>query len=179
MKKVLGIIVLLGTVTLIQAQQGVPSAPLKEVTQIQIVPTVINDSKKIDNPDAVPIVEKALRRAILANELQVAESAPVKARIVLDEFSGGNFAKRFLIGYGAGRSTVDCRIQLLNQSQDEIASVRVRVRGDMAWGAYQGNATQTKLAVNKFDQALMDDIEKWKGSEAQAKPASGSPVPGN
>ena len=74
---------------------------------------------------------------------------------------------------------MDCRIQLLDQSQKEIASVRVRVRGDMAWGAYEGNATQTKLAVNKFDQALMDDIEKWKGTEAQAKPASGRPAPGS
>ena len=172
MKKAIAILLALGSASLPQAEHTNPIAPLREIKEIQVLPTVINDAKKATNPDAAAMTEKALRRAILVNELQVAESAPMKARVILDEFSGGSFAKRFVIGYGAGRSTVDCRIELLDQSQNEIASVRVRVRGDITWGAYQGKTTQTKQAVNKFEQALMDEIEKWKGIQTREKPSS-------
>jgi len=155
-------LLVLGTASLLNAGPAPPTAPLRNVKVIQVLSTVINNPKKVKDPDAAAIVEKALRRAILANEFQVAESAPVKARISLDEFSGGSLATRFIISYGAGRSTVDCRIQLLDQGEKEITSVRVRVRGDITWGAYQGNAIQTKQAVNKFERTLMDEIDKWK-----------------
>jgi len=155
---------------MLRAQQTAPTAPLNDVKEIQVLPTVINNPQKVKNPDAAAIVEKALRRAILVNELQVAESAPVKARISLDEFTGGSSAARFMIGFGAGRSTVDCRIQLLDQSDKEITSVRVRVRGDLTWSSYQGNTSQTKQAVNKFERALMDEIDKWKRVQTQKSP---------
>ena len=157
---------LLCSAVLLQAGQGepvLPATPLQDVSRVQILPTVVGNSKAVKNPDAAEMVEQSLRRSILANDIQVTESAPIKVRLLLDEFSGGSFAKRFTIGFGAGRSTVSCRIQLLGPGDNEIANVRVRVRGDLSWGGYEGNATQTKQAVNKFDLALMDEIAKWQG----------------
>ena len=37
----------------------------------------------------------------------VVEEAPIRAHIVLDEFSSGSTAKRLLVGFGSGRSTVE------------------------------------------------------------------------
>jgi hypothetical protein len=160
--KTLTMLLVLGTALLPKAGQAPPKTPLRDVQVIQILSTVINNPKKVTDPDAATVVEKTLRRAILANEFQVAESAPVKVRISLNEFTGGSKATRFIIGYGAGRSTVDCRIQILDQDKKEIASVPVHVRGDLAWSPYQGNTTQTKQAVNKFEITLIEEIEKWK-----------------
>jgi hypothetical protein len=160
--KALPMLLMLATASLLKAGQAPPTNPLKNVKVIQVLSTVISNPKKVKDPDAAAIIEKTLRRAILANEFQVADSAPVKVRISLGEFTGGSQATRFIIGYGAGRSTVDCRIQILDQDEKEIASVPVHVRGDLAWGAYQGNMTQTKQAVNKFELTLIDEIEKWK-----------------
>lgn len=162
MHRATAMLLLLATVSLPQTKEAPATPPLKNVKEIQIMPTVINNPEKIKNPDAAALVEKGLRKAVLANEFQVVESAPVKVRISLDEFSGGSFAARFIVGFGAGRGTVDCRVQILNEDGKEIASTRVRVRGNMTWGAYHGNTTQAKQAVNKFEQTLMDQIEKWK-----------------
>jgi hypothetical protein len=162
MCRAIAIVLMVGTLSLPQAKQLSTTPPLKDVREIQVLPAVVTNPDKVKNPDAAALVERSLRRAVLANEFQVVESAPVKMRISLDEFSGGSLATRFIVGLGAGRSTVDCRVLLLDQNEKEITSVRVRVRGDIAWGPYQGNTTQTKQAVNKFDQALMGQIEKWK-----------------
>jgi hypothetical protein len=160
--KTITILLILCTGSLLQAGQATPTRPLRDVKEIQVLPTVIKYPEKVKDPDAAATVEKSLRRALLVNEYQLVESAPVKARISLDEFSRGNQAKRILLGLGAGRSTVDCRIQLLDENENEIASVRVRVRGDISWSPYQGNTTQTKQALNKFERALTDEIDKWK-----------------
>jgi hypothetical protein len=162
MCRMVTILLMLSIMLVPQARQASTTPPLKDVKEIQVMSTVVNNPEKVKNPDAASLVEKGLRRAVLANELHVVESAPVKIRISLDEFTGGSFATRFVVGFGAGRSTVDCRIQLLDQNEKEITSARVRARGSLAWGAYQGNTAQTKDAVNKFDQTLTDQIEKWK-----------------
>ena len=166
-------VLLLCSAVLLQAGQGepvLPATPLKDVGRVQILPTVVSDPKTVKNPDAAEMVQQSLRRSVLANDIQVTESAPIKVRLLLDEFSGGNFAKRFAIGLGAGRSSVSCRIQLLGPGDNEIANVRVKVRGDLSWGGYEGNATQTRQAVNKFELALTDEIAKWQGPRLRRVP---------
>jgi hypothetical protein len=161
MRRATIVILLLATVPFLRAGQASSAFPLINVKEVQIVPTVIHNPKLVKDPDAAGLVEKSLRRAVLADEFQVVDSAPVKVRISLDEFSGGSFATRFVVGFGAGRSTVDCQLQLLDQDDKEIATAHIRVRGDTMMGPYQGNTTQTKQAVSKFEQSLSDQIEKW------------------
>ena len=76
--------------------------------------------------------------------------------------SSGSTAKRFMVGFGAGRSTVDCRLVGQGADGKELSNVRLRVRGNLAFSPYQGNNTQRRQAVNSFDQRLLEEIEKMK-----------------
>ena len=67
-----------------------------------------------------------------------------------------------MVGLGAGRSTIDCRLVLQDAEGKEIASTRIRVRGNLMFSPYQGNNTQRRQAVNSFDQRLLEEIEKMK-----------------
>jgi len=95
-------------------------------------------------------------------DIEVADRAPLRAHIVLDEFTSGSAAKRLMVGFGAGRSTVDCRLVVQNAAGKELSNVRIRVRGNLIFSAYQGNNTQRRQAVNGFDQRLLEEIEKMK-----------------
>ena len=76
--------------------------------------------------------------------------APIRAHLVLDEFTSGNTAKRFVVGFGAGRSTVDARLVFQGEDGKELASTRIRVRGNLAWGAYQGRGSSTFAGGQQF-----------------------------
>ena len=147
-----------------QAQNLVtPSpAPLHEVKTVQIDPTVVPKPEKAKDSSAPNLVQDSLRNAFRSANFEVAETAPIRAHIVLDEFTSGSAAKRFMVGFGAGRSTIDCHLVLQNAEGKELANVPIRVRGNLVWSPYQGNNTQRRQAVNSFDQRVLEEIEKMK-----------------
>jgi hypothetical protein len=134
---------------------------LRDVKTIQVNPTVISKPDQVKEDFAASLVEDSLRNALKNANFEVA-NAPVQAHIELDEFSSGSTAKRFLVGFGAGRSTVDGRLVFRDGDGKELATVPIRVRGNLLWSGYQGGNTQRRQATNAFDQRLMEEIARLK-----------------
>lgn len=133
---------------------------LRDIKAIQVDPTVINNPDKVKEDFAPALMEDSLRNALSNANFEVTES-DVRAYIALDEFSSGSTAKRFLVGFGAGRSTVDGRL-IFKDSKGELANVRIRVRGNLLFGGYQGANTQRRQATNSFEQKLQEEIARLK-----------------
>ena len=134
---------------------------LKDIKTIQVNSTVVNKPDKVKEDFAPTLIEDSLRNALKDSNFEVGE-APIRAHIVLDEFSSGSTAKRFLVGFGAGRSTVDGRLVFQNEKGEELASVRLKVRGNLLFGGYQGGNTQRRQATNAFEQRLIEEIARLK-----------------
>jgi hypothetical protein len=134
---------------------------LTGVKVIQVDPTVVPNPERVKEDHAANQVADSLKRALRDADFEVGDS-PIRAHIVLDEFTSGSTAKRFLIGLGAGRSTVDCRLVLQDAEGKELFNKRIRVRGNLAWSSYQGGNTQRRQAVNSFEQRLLEEIEGLK-----------------
>ena len=136
---------------------------LKGVDTISVAPTVVTDPNKVKNPSASSAVEQALRDALAAVGLRVGE-APMRTRILLDEFTAGNAAKRTLLGFGSGRSTVLGRlvIERVDPVSDgpALATVRIKTRGRLMFSTYQGDDTQLRHAVGEFYERLAEEIAR-------------------
>ncbi len=143
---------------------GVANAekPLAGVKAVQVDATVVPNPEKVKEEHAPNQVADSLRNALRDANFEVAETAPIRAHIVLDEFTSGSMAKRFMVGFGAGRSTVECRLIIQDAEGKELASKKIRVRGNLAFSPYQGNNTQRRQAVTSFEQRLLEEIEKLK-----------------
>jgi Domain of unknown function (DUF4410) len=136
---------------------------LKGVTQVIVEDTVIGNKDKVKEEFAPNLVADSLRNAFRNANIEVVQTgAPLKAHIVLDEFSSGSAAKRIMVGFGSGRSTVDGRLVIQGQDGKEVANVKIRVRGNLAWSSYQGGNTQRRQATNAFDQRLQEEIARLK-----------------
>lgn len=135
---------------------------LRGVKTVQVDPTVVPKADKIKEEAAPNLVRDSLKNAFRLADIQVAEEAPVRAHIVLDEFSSGSMAKRFVVGFGAGRSSITCRLVIEDADGKEISNTKMHVRGNLVWSPYQGNNTQRKQAVGSLDQKLLEEIEKMK-----------------
>jgi hypothetical protein len=138
------------------------AAVLRDVRAIQIDPTVVANPEKVKEDFAATLMQDSLRNAFRSANFETPESAPIKAHIVLNEFSSGSTAKRVLVGFGAGRSTVDGRLVIRDGDGKELASVPIRVRGNLAWSSYQGGNTQRAQATNSFDRRLLEEIARLK-----------------
>lgn len=136
--------------------------PLRDVKTIQVEATVVPVPGNVKEPSAPNMVQDSLKNAIRTANIEIADSAPVRAHIVLEEFTSGSTAKRVLIGMGAGRSTVTCRLVLLDAEGKELANTKIHVRGNLVWSPYQGNNTQRRQAVSSFEQKLLEEIERMK-----------------
>jgi hypothetical protein len=138
------------------------AAVLRDVKAIQVDPTVVADPDRVEEDFAANLMQDSLRNALRNANFETPESATVKAHIVLDEFSSGSKTKRILVGLGAGRSTVDGRLVFQDAGGRELANVRIRVRGNLAWSSYQGSDRQRAQATNSFDRKLMEEIARLK-----------------
>ena len=134
---------------------------LRDVKTIQVNPTVVKNPDKVKEDFAATMVEDSLRNALRDANFEVSD-APIRAHIELTEFTSGSTAKRFLVGFGAGRSTVDGRLIFQDQDGKELANVRIRVRGNLLFSGYQGGNTQRRQASNAFDQRLTEEIARLK-----------------
>lgn len=81
---------------------------LRGIKTVQVDPTVIGNPEKVKEDFAANLVEDSLRNALRSSNFEIGD-APIKAHIVLDEFSSGNTAKRLLVGLGAVCNTVEGR----------------------------------------------------------------------
>ena len=120
------LVVLMLMVGIAQAQTPKPLAGVKT---IQVDPTVVPEAGKVKEEYAPNQVADSLRNALKDANFEIGE-APIRAHIVLDEFTSGSTAKWFMVGFGAGRSTVDCRLVLQDSDGKELVSRRIRVRGE-------------------------------------------------
>ncbi len=145
--------------------QDVPapgSAILRDVKTVQVDPTVVSDANKVKEEFAANRVQSSLRSAFRSAGIEVADSAPLRAHIVLDEFSSGSTAKRFMVSFGAGRSTIACHLLLQDADGKELSNTKIRVRGGLALSSVQGNNSQRREAVASLEQKLLETIEKLK-----------------
>ena len=143
----------------IEAQKA---TPLRGVKAVQVDATVVPAPEKVKEEHGPNLVQDSLKNAFRDANIELTESAPVRAHIVLEEFTSGSTAKRVLIGLGAGRSTVTARLVVQDAEGKELANSRIHVRGNLAWSPYQGNNTQRRQAVSSFEQRLLEEIEKMK-----------------
>lgn len=134
---------------------------LTGVKTIQVDPAVVTNPQTVKEDFAVNSVTDSLRSAFRDANFEIGES-PYRAHIVIDEFTSGSTAKRFLVGFGAGRSTVDCKLVIEDADGKELVSKRIRVRGNLALSPYQGNNTQRRQAVSSFEQRLLEEIQRLK-----------------
>ena len=137
-------------------------AILRDVKAVHVTPTVVANPEKVKEDFAPNLVADMLRNALKSSNFEVAESAPVTAHLVLEEFSSGNTAKRVLIGFGAGRSSVSGRLIFKDADQKELANIPIKVRGNLMFSGYQGDNTQRRQASNAFEQRLMEEIARLK-----------------
>lgn len=141
--------------------QAEKTKPLSGVKTVQVDDTVVPHPDKVKEDHAANQVADSLKRAFRDADFEVGES-PIHAHIVLHEFTSGSMAKRFMIGFGAGRSTVDCLLVIQNAEGKELFNKKIRVRGNLVWSPYQGGNTQRRQAVNSFEQRLLEEIEGLK-----------------
>lgn len=148
----------------LKAQDKAPASPgiLHGVKAVQVEPTVVPNPAKVKEAYAPNLVQDSLRSALRNAGFEVADSAPVRAHVVLDAFTSGSTAKRALIGFGAGRSAVACHLVLKDASGNELANTKIRVRGSLVLSPYQGNNTQRRQAMSSLDQRFLEEIEKMK-----------------
>jgi len=149
---------------------------LAGVKTVQVDVTVVSDPQRVKEEHAPNLLADSLRNALRGADFEVGD-APIRAHIVLDEFTSGSTATRFLVGFGAGRSTVDCKLVLQDTEGKELYSKRIRVRGNLAWSPYQGNNTQRRQAVSSFEQRLLEELELLKGPGGTTMVAKESPAP--
>ena len=144
------------------ASFGSPGGVLENVRKIQVDPTVIEQPERVKDPVAAKLVRYNLRAAVRDALLEEGDS-PIRAHIVLDEFSSGSAAKR-VMDLGSSRSirTVDGRLVIQDASGKELASVKIHVHGSVAFGASEGNNTQGRRPASDFEQRLLEEIERLK-----------------
>ena len=138
------------------------AAILRDVKAIKVNSTVVANSAKVKEDFAPNVVQDSLRNALRDSNFEVSDEASVTAHIVLEEFSSGNTAKRMLVGFGAGRSTVEGRLVFQDAAGKELANTKIRVRGNLLWSGYQGGNTQRRQASSAFDQKLIEEIARLK-----------------
>jgi hypothetical protein len=136
------------------------SHPLREVKVVQLESTVVSNPAKVKEDYAADMLRDNLKRALQSAGFEIGDS-PVKVHLVLDEFTSGSTAERFLVGFGAGRSAVDTRL-VVSDGEKEAATVHIKVRGNLALSPYEGGNTQRREAVNSFEQRLLEELYKLK-----------------
>jgi hypothetical protein len=139
-----------------------PGGVLEGVKTIQIDPTVIAQPEKVKDATAANLTRYDLRAAVRDAYLEEGD-APIRAHIVLDDFSSEGKAKR-VIGFGSGRkiSTVDGRLVIQDASGKQLASVKIHVHGSIASNPADGNNTQGHQPTSDFEKCLLEEIERLK-----------------
>lgn len=135
-----------------------PDGVLQKVTTIQVEPTVVEVPGNVKDPAAANLVRYDLRAAIRDSHL-VEGASRIRAHIVLDQFTIEGKTKRVL-GAGTGKTTntVDGKLVIQDASGKELASVKIHMRGTVAFSPGDGSDTQGTQAVPDLERLLADDL---------------------
>ena len=139
-----------------------PVPILRDVKAVRVDPTVVPKKDKVKEDFAPNFVQSQLINSLRNSDFQVNNEASVRAHIILEEFSSGSTAKRFLVGFGAGRSTVTGRLVFQDAEGKELANIPLKVRGQFMFSSYQGANTQRQQATSSFELRLMEEIARLK-----------------
>jgi hypothetical protein len=140
-----------------------PGGVLENVTRIQVDPTVIEQPENVKEPVAANLVRYNLRAAIMDARFEEGDS-PIRAHIVLEEFFWESKAKRMTVDLGTGvrTGTVEGRLVIQDASGKELSSVKIHMRGSVAFSPGEGNNTQGRQATSDFEKLLIREIESLK-----------------
>lgn len=133
---------------------------LARAKTVQVDPTVVPEAGKVKEEHAANQVADSLRNVLKDASFEIAEAPFLPTLCWMSSHRA--VRKRFIFGFGAGRSTVDCRLVIQDSEGKELVSRRIRVRGNLVFSPYQGNNTQRRQAVSSFEPRLPDEIEKLK-----------------
>jgi Domain of unknown function (DUF4410) len=134
---------------------------LTGVKTVQVDPTEVSNADKVKETWAANWTHDQLANALQQTGFQVG-NAPIHAKVVLDEFTSGSMAKRFMVGLGAGRSSITASIIFEDENGKQLSVTRIHVRGGLLYSSYEGGNTQTRQAENSFQQKLVEEIERLK-----------------
>lgn len=134
---------------------------LRDVKTVQVGPTVVPKPDKVKEDFGPNLVQDMLRNALRNSNFEIGDAA-VSAHIILEEFSSGSTAKRVLVGFGSGRSTVTGRLVFQDAEGKELANIPMKVRGKLLYSGYQGANTQRQQATSGFEQRLLEEIARLK-----------------
>jgi len=135
---------------------------LTGIKVVQAGATEVPKPDKIKDDWAANWVHDQLAAALQDTGFQVGDS-PIQAKVILDEFTSGSFAKRFVIGMGAGRSSITASLVIEDKaSGKQLTAVRIHVRGGLIFSSYEGGNSQRREAENSFRQKLVEEIERMK-----------------
>jgi hypothetical protein len=139
-----------------------PGGPLEHTRKIRVDPTVVVQTGNVDYAMAGKLIRYDLRAAIKDAHLEEADS-PIHAFFVLDEFSSESPARK-LIGMGSGKNicTVDGKLVFQDAGGKELASVKIHVRGSVAFSPGEGSDTSGRHTTSDLEQRLSQEIEKLK-----------------
>jgi len=154
--------VLLVLAVISTASIGSAGGVLKNVKRIQVDPTVIEQPEKVKDAVAAKLVRYDLRAAVRDALLEEGDSQ-VRAHFVLDQFSTDGAAKRVMaMGTGRTTRTVDGKLVIQDARGKELASVRIHVRGSVAFGPDEASSTQGRKPASDFERRLLEEIERLK-----------------
>ena len=135
---------------------------LTGIKVVQAGATEVPKPDKIKDDWAANWVHDQLAAALQDTGFQVGDS-PIQAKVILDEFTSGSFAKRFVIGMGAGRSSITASLVIEDKaSGKQLTAVRIHVRGGLIFSSYEDGNSQRREAENSFRQKLVEEIERMK-----------------
>lgn len=159
MKILQTLIVLVATST---AAFSSPGGLLENTRKIRIDPTVVGQTGNVDYAMAGKLIRYDLRAAAKDAHLEEGDS-PIRAFFVLDEFSSESPARK-LIGMGSGKNTctVDGKLVFQDAGGKELASVKIHVRGSVAFSPGEGSDTSGRHTTSDLERRLSQEIEKLK-----------------
>jgi hypothetical protein len=144
---------------------GAPGGVLEKVTKIQVDPTVVEHSDKIDDEIAASLVRYNLRAAIHAAHIEEGESA-IHAHIVLDGFSSESTARRVLLDVGSGQDlcSVDGRLVIVDAEGKELANIKIHVHGRAVFADAEAHPVfaDGRKASSDLEKRLLREIEALK-----------------
>ncbi len=139
-----------------------PGGVLDKVTTIQVDPTFVEQPNSVKDPTAANLIRYNLRAAVKDSHL-LEGSSPIRTHFVLDGFTVEGTAKRAL-GLGAGKTTntVDGKLVIQDATGKELASVKIHMRGSVAFSSGDGSDAQGRQATSDLEQRFIEEIEKLK-----------------
>jgi hypothetical protein len=101
------------------------------VKTVQVDSTVVSNPEKVKEEAAANLVQDSLRNALRSANIELGDSAPIHAHIVLDEFTSGSMAKRFWVGWARDVAPSLVKSGFQDAAGKELANAKIHVRGNL------------------------------------------------